>query len=364
MEIRSEPFQHTEAIAQHPGGYQWWYFDAASASGKYHIVIIFYVGNPFSTRYINALEKQGEAGPAPCKYPGISISVYENGNPIYYSFTEFEEKDYSFEEGSKLKMGAHIMEVRQTDRGAAYWLCLKEQLPCGDQLEADLIFESRQDQQRNNGPDNMAESHIWNLAQPRAQVEGTLRLALEGAGVSDRQLSFSGTGYHDHNAGKEPMKEEFTDWYWGRFHFQSVTLIYYVKNQVDGSREHQAWLLDPNTNKVIENLREIELNDDSWSIFGLRSSRKLSLRFEQAQIEVQQSTVVDNGPFYQRFLSQAFLSIPAEDVLESAEGITEYIRPQRIHSRIFWPLVNMRIRQVHQKPHWVQRSKRLYQWTW
>jgi carotenoid 1,2-hydratase len=31
--------------------------------------------------------------------------------------------------------------------------------------------------------------------------------------------------------------------------------------------------------------------------------------------------------------------------------------------KIFWPLVNMRI-QYPGKTHWVQKSPRLYRWTW
>lgn len=363
MKIRSEPFQHTEAIEEHPGGYQWWYFDAGSASGKYHFVVIFYRGNPFSTRYITALESRKGSDLNPSEYPGISMSVYEDGIPIYYSFAEFEETDCTVlteENKSQLKIGPHCIEMEEGGEGVIYTLHLEEQLPCGDELDAQLQFKGHD----NDGTErsNNTEDHFWDLVLPRAKVEGTINLSLEES--RDREISFSGMGYHDQNAGREPLKDTFDDWYWGRFHFPSATLIYYVMNQVDGTTQSRAWLLHPDTNEVMEDLQEISLGDKSWSAFGLRSSRKLRLRFEQSQIQVQQSALVDNGPFYQRFLSEAFLSIPAEGVLESTKGISEYIYPERIHRRMFWPLVNMRIRQASGKPHWVQRWKRLYRWTW
>jgi len=73
---------------------------------------------------------------------------------------------------------------------------------------------------------------------------------------------------------------------------------------------------------------------------------------------------LDNGPFYRRYSSDAFLRIKHRGLVESKSGITEYIYPSRIYSRIFWPFVDMRIRYAAENPHWIQRSKTLYRWTW
>lgn len=361
--MRSEPFQHTQAIEQHPGGYQWWYFDATSASGKYHIVVIFYWGNPFSTRYIRAFESQKEGAPNPSEYPGISISIYENGRPIYYSFTEFDEADCNIRDSeSRLIIGKHRMNVLSKNDGLSYILELEEELPCGDCLEGKIQFQSTHGALKVAEKAKQMDGHCWNLIQPRSEVQANINLIIGER--SSREICFSGTGYHDQNAGKEPMKEHFSDWYWGRFHFQAATLIYYVMNQNDGEQLQNAWLLNPDSGAIIDQLIDIELNDSSRSIFGLSSAHRLSLEFEQADVQIQQSVAVDDGPFYQRFLSEGFLNRPEDQLLESSKGITEYIDPHRIHARLFWPLVNMRIRQAHQKPHWVQRSRRLYQWTW
>lgn len=362
MNMLSETFQHTQTVEQQPGGYEWWYFDAGSDDGQYHFVIIFYRGNPFSLRYISAYENQQGRNPMPYEYPGISISIYEDGKPIYYSFTEFKESDCRLAGVTGLEIGPHSLKIQEKNEGEVYTLSLEEQLPCGDELKADITFERSHCQEGLNEVINTAESHRWNLIQPRAKVQGSIQLALEG--MSDRQISFAGTGYHDHNSGNEPMKDKFTDWYWGRFHFQAGTFIYYVMNQTDGEERYHGWLLDPESHEVSVRLDQVELHDQSMSILGLVSARKLQFSSPQAEIQLQQSSMVDNGPFYQRYLSEAFLSLPDENVLETVRGMSEYIRPHRIHNRMFWPMVKMRIRQSFDKPHWVQRSKRLYRWTW
>lgn len=386
MNILSDPSRDTRATGQPPGGYEWWYFDAVSDDGRYSFVIIFYEGNPFSTRYIKALEEKTDPAspisasiststsslPMPSEYPAVSISIYEQGESIYYSFTEFDETDCTFsEERPFVEIGPHRMESSRTGNQLSYLLSLNEELPSGDRLQAELAFESPFPLPLFGEEENpFATGHHWNLVQPRTEVIGTITtgMAEEESGVEerDRTIAFRGTGYHDHNRGEEPMREEFTDWYWGRCHFDSATLVYFVMNRKDEQQsQHRAWLIDPSGSKVITRCNQIEVSDKSLSLFGLYSGRKLRMHAnDSTEIQVQQSQLLDNGPFYQRFLSDAFLSVPASRVLESARGITEYLCPGRIYERIFWPLVNMRIRQAHKKPHWVQRSKRLYRWTW
>jgi hypothetical protein len=46
------------------------------------------------------------------------------------------------------------------------------------------------------------------------------------------------------------------------------------------------------------------------------------------------------------------------------EGISEYISPSNIYKKKFWPAVKMRLRFANQKPHWVQKFKLFYEWTW
>ena len=361
MNILSDPKKDVRSNNHYSGGYEWWYFDGISEDGRYSFVVIFYEGNPFSTRY-NALLMQNE-GALPSEYPAISISIYEDEEPIYYSFTEFDEDDCTFSETQPLAViGDHKMEGRFGDKKLIYSFRLKEKLPSGDAIDAKIKFSSNRTRSSIFSPtDQGPGGHKWNLVQPRAEVSADIQISAKDE--SRRQLLFEGSGYHDHNTGQEPMRNEFTDWYWGRFHFDYATLVYYVMNRRP-EKQHRAWLISRDNGEILQEFDAVSMVDEGLSLFGLKSARKIGIRTSKIEAQVQQSKLLDNGPFYQRFKSDGFLRIPEKNLVNSTVGITEYIRPARIQNRLFWPLLNMRIRYKEERPHWVQKSKKLYRWTW
>lgn len=362
MNILSDPKKDVRSRFPKPGGYEWWYFDGISSDGRYSFVIIFYEGNPFSTRY-NARLSDSESEPMPSEYPAVSISIYENGQTIYYSFTEYRPSDCLFrEDRPEVNIGDHRMRGEIKDGKLNYILNLEEILPSGDGLRAEIRFNSAStetslfSQYKESGS-----SHQWNLVQPRADIKAEIQLYTQQE--KSREINFEGRGYHDHNTGKEPMFAEFSNWYWGRFHFDYATLVYYVMNR-QNEQQYQAWLISNDNRSVLEVFDDIDLVDKGLTIFGLKTARKIGLRSKNAEVQIQQNQLLDNGPFYQRFYSDAFLRIPNENIIESQWGICEYIEPDRITTRIFWPLINMRIHYKAEGSHWVQRSRTLYRWTW
>lgn len=361
MNILSNTGEDVRHSPQQPGGYEWWYFDALSEDGNYSFVIIFYEGNPFSTRYNRALMKGQD--PRPSHHPAISISVYEWGRPIYYSFTEFEESDCRFGDSEpSVRMGPHRMTAKEDPQVLRYELQLEEELASGDRLKATIGFKSpKKETTPFAEPDGDRAEHAWNLVQPRAEVQA--EFSITAPNKDPREITFRGRGYHDHNGGSEPMRNEFTDWYWGRFHFEYATLVYYVMNRKP-NKQYRAWLISNNNEAIIESFNEITLGDRQLTLFGLKPARKISICSGDTGIRIQHGQVLDNGPFYQRYQSDAFLRIPAENILEKQRGISEYLYPDRIYSRAFWPFVDMRIRYKSEKPHWVQRIQSLYRWTW
>lgn len=362
MQILSDYRKDTRTEKVTPGSYEWWYFDGTDSRGRYGFTVIFYEGNPFSPRYIKRQKSGRFKEPAKAEdHPAVSISVYENRKPVYYSFTEFSPAECSFGmDQPGLRFGNHAMETEVRDDRLIYRLNLEEELASGDRLEGSVVFESPEV----TGPDlgkATGEGHRWNLVQPSAHV--TAELDLSSFGRTGRRISFTGLGYHDHNTGGEPMKNEFLEWNWGRFHFEEGTLVYYIMEQEDGS-QHVAWLISPDNRRVVSRFKAISMEDRGWTRFGLRSPRKIVMSGDDADVTVQHTAVLDDGPFYQRFGSDAFLNIKGSQQIESADGIAEYIRPERIHWRLFWPLTGMRIRYSKEPAHWVQRSPRLYRLTW
>lgn len=364
MKINSDFNNDIRTRKQTPGGYEWWYFDAIAVAGEYRIVVIFYDGNPFSTRYIKRLRNGLNEDSAPENFPAVSISVYEENETVFYSFTEYKPDEAFFsDDNPDCEIGSNKITVEKNESDLKYILNLKEKLPNGDAIVANLEFKS------NNTADTLFDeedrtdsgSHIWSLIQPRAEVNGNIRIYSRNE--ETKTINFEGTGYHDHNIGSEPMKNEFRDWYWGRYHFEYGTLIYYITN-LDKERQHRAWIISKDNSRILHDFDDITLQDKSLSLFGMMTARKFILHNDDAQVNIQHSKILDNGPFYQRYRSDAFLHVPENDAVEVSDGFSEYIRPNRIHWRLFWPFINMRIRYRAKSPHWVQYSKRLYRWTW
>ncbi len=336
-----------------PGSYEWWYFDAHSDDG-YQIVIIFYEGNPFSKKYISKLEAGNQ--PLADQFPALSISVYENGRPVFYSFREVETEDAEFYETEPAGLiGKCRFSGTKTEDQNEFDIHLDQTLANGDSIWGTLSFRSQAKSFRfEESSRQPSHSHEWNLVMPRAHAEGNLQIA----GYQKKNIQFSGIGYHDHNTGHEPLKESFEEWYWGRYHLPDATFIYYLMKKTDGW-ERRAWLIGDDGE--VEVCDSIETSNIGYSMFGLKSARVIESEFNDRKIFLQLDEILDNGPFYQRFWGR--LIVQTGEGVQEARGISEYIRPGRIYNKLFWPLVDMRIA-YPDNVHWVQKSPRLYRWTW
>lgn len=358
MQIETGPRENHATEKPEPGSYEWWYFDALNERGE-GFTIIFYEGNPFSGRYRKALTGSNRLPDRADAYPALSIALYRNGRPFYYGFREHEPGDAHFSRRTMEGfVGTSAFRGEAAGESFACLLSIDQKLPGGDRIEGEIRFRSPLREPR-LGADAHAsangEGHLWRLVQPRAEVEGSFRIS----GYRQERVHFRGTGYHDHNLGREPMEREFREWYWGRFHFDETTLVYYLMNRAEG-RQYGAWLIGFD-GKVRDLGERVMLEDSGINLFGLRSARKLRLESGSARCMIQQERLLDNGPFYQRFQSRAILEADGE--LYQSEGLTEYLSPSRIGWKLFRPLVDMRI--VYPgRAHWVQRRSALYRLTW
>ena len=362
MHQYSDFFRDVQTDKPLPGSYEWWYFDAISVDG-YSLVVIFYDGNPFSRRYIQALQstESGKSGLA-ADYPAVSISIYKGGKHIYYSFEEVNPSDAHFSpDKPEVRIAGNSLYGDREGNVLKYQLNLDQKLPNGDRLAGKLTFSSETDAgiilsgtDKEFSSKIKQETHEWNLVQPKAIVTGSMKIS----GYHEEQISFDGIGYHDHNLGREPMKDSFEEWYWGRYHFDQYTVAYYLMKEQGEWKKH-AWIWSE-AGKCLE-ISDIGLSNYGFNPFGLYTARVIQFTRGDLSFHLHQDRVVDSGPFYQRFLGRAILK--KGDHFEDADGISEYIRPGRIYNRFFWPLVDMRIAYPNEV-HWVQKSPMLYRWTW
>ncbi|MEX1212706.1 MAG: hypothetical protein WEA36_07660 [Balneolaceae bacterium] len=344
-----------------PGSYEWWYFDGWEEDTQTGFVLIFYEGNPFSSRYLNAV-RRGEQRRAQ-EFPAVSLSVYHRGKPVYYVFEEVHLDDALIQAPERMSMAGCQWTFSEENGEWVYLLKMDHQMPSGDTLTGSIKMQSPPFDKHLEGDlrgvsidATPSGNHRWNPVQPDSRVSGHLSIT----GYRPHEMDLSGRGYHDHNVGSEPMSESFERWYWGRFHLPEQTFIYYLMKE-NGVWERRAWLLS------VDRITELSsglwvLEDKERNCFGLDSPRRLRYEDEKFSLQIDQADRLDNGPFYQRYASR-LLFRDGEAIFQS-EGISEVIRPNRIDWRWVRPLVDMRIRYPDRPPHWVQRSSRLYRWTW
>jgi carotenoid 1,2-hydratase len=284
--------------------------------------------------------------------------VYHKSKPLYYSFLEFDEKKFKWDPVElSLKIENNNFRYDLKDGIFTYEMILDQTLPSGHSLKGSIS---------GSGPlpsssfleSKSKDRHVWNLVLPRLQFKTDLKLKGKNG---EEVVSTKGIGYHDHNIGHEPMKESFKDWYWGRYHFEDFTLIYYLMDKYD-DRQFEAWLISTENNRVIEYLSEVILDYKSSNVFGLISARKIDLKSPQVSVNINLIDKIDDGPFYQRFIGNSIIKCKGQ--VQVAQGVSEYIYPENIYKKIYWPLVHMRLNYTKDKTHWVQKSNLLYPWTW
>lgn len=347
-----------------PGSYEWWYFDAGDDKGAYHIVVIFHQGCPFSPRYMRSYEKRPDHPTAFADHhPAMSIAVYLQGETIYYSMTEYSPFDAEFNNNRiRIRVGNHTLDGLVENGQLAYSLRLDEKLPDGTHLNAILRFTSPVPDKRlwsDSAPSHRP--HAWNLTQAASKVKGVLSINRDGR--KEKPIVFEGTGYHDHNIGFEPMRNAFKQWYWGRVHFNEGTFVYYMKETPEGWARH-GWWISVDNQTVLATCTGFQSDATMGNVFGLRADTRFNFSFPDKSIHLTMRRTIDSGPFYYRFLSDAECRDLAGDLIERATGISEYLHPDRIHWKRFWPLVRMRFRYADKRPHWVQRIRGLYRLTW
>jgi len=354
MNILSDFSKDTQTDKPIPGSYEWWYFDGISGNG-YSFVIIFYEGNPFSKRYIRSLN--AGTGELARHFPALSISVYKENKPVFYSFEEVIPQSAAFSsENPAGKIGENYFTGVRNGNDVDYTVSLNQQLPNGDSIRGELHFRSESAEVSLNHISGNSDgaNHSWNLVQPKCNIEGSLEIK----GYDSSVIPISGTGYHDHNFGSEPMKDTFDEWYWGRYHLDDATLIYYIMRE-KGEWDKKAWILEDNG--TVRPAQRITMNEKGLSLFGLETARKINFEGDGFEALIQKDKMIDNGPFYQRFSGNIVLKNGKE--IKHARGISEYIYPSRIYKKLFWPLVDMRIKYPG-NVHWVQKSPYFYRWTW
>jgi carotenoid 1,2-hydratase len=329
------------------GSYEWWYFDALSRSEKYSFVAIWYCGFPFSPYYVHRYNRwnSGRRGspsqPLPLEHTAFSFNLYVEQNEV---INFIKESDHNSFAASKTSPEGRFEKNHFAYNAAenCYDLAIDFIMPTKKRkVSARLTFRVMPTSYDVGNLSSGERFHNWVLAAPKCSVTGTLDVT----NLSDRtteHIDFDGSGYHDHNFGTVPMETDIQDWHWGRVHSGAIDLVYYNISYKDASRQPFRFLMFSENDKLLFSSNQLGSTTRNYSRkLWLRYPERLTMTGSDLQFEAHQLNVLDNGPFYMRFLSEYKLVFGGKHY--NFKGISEFLRPERITSSIVQNLVKTRV---------------------
>ncbi|NTU53724.1 MAG: carotenoid 1,2-hydratase, partial [Chlorobiaceae bacterium] len=191
--------------------------------------------------------------------------------------------------------------------------------------------------------------HQWVLSVPKAEVFGVLDIVALAS--NERQvLHFRGRGYHDHNLGIIPMYESIDRWYWGRAFSDRYDLIYYVVFlRGRASRPQAVMMLRDHATGSQSVFETVNVSESHFKrgLFAPVHARTLRLDAGRVCVEIRHQTALDTGPFYLRYTSTLSMTI-GEERLEEVKGISEFLNPAALNSRVMQFFTASRVWRVGQ----------------
>ena len=154
-------------------------------------------------------------------------------------------------------------------------------------------------------------------------------------------LRVEGRGYHERNSAERPLHDlGIRSWWWGRVALPGRDLIFYRLTPSDPGAAPRDLVVEfgaDGTCRTQENagLQVGPLRRSPW---GLRWPSGADFPDPDGRpVAVEVSALLDNGPFYQRYLLHGRCGD------DEGYGIGEHLVPDRVDSDLMRPLVRMRV---------------------
>ncbi|MEN0063669.1 MAG: hypothetical protein AAGA48_16070 [Myxococcota bacterium] len=313
----------SECMLETPGSLVWWYVDLVDESGS-GAVCIWSFGLPF----LPGVCSSARAGQPqdPRTRPSFNLAIYSEGKPAFYTLVEVPEHEAHWE-GDTCRFGNSRFRSRVED----------------DAVAVDITFDATL-----SGP-RLPLQGTLTVRGPRCQGLGGLRnphhswepLSM-GSAVGHLDVrcgEFSahvqGRAYHDRNGGDRPLTAiGLKSWRWGRVALPDREIVFSVPDGEGPSTVIEV-LADGSTHAYpVLGPQALDFAN-AW--FGPRWPRRLEIPTDGGVLVIEQLSLVDDAPFYQRCLVRGSFGGA------SGPGVAERVLVDRMDAAWMRPFVNMRI---------------------
>jgi len=327
------------------GGFAWWYADLVNDAGD-GMVLIAAHGLPFLPGYASAHRRDN--APRAGDRPSLNLAVYRGGRRAFYLLHEFAPDEVTWEDDpaadrSVWRFGETTLTREIQDGQVALDIDINTPLPRDDRAVGQLrihgpLRKPATDEPRPTsepGDDLAAWHHDWTPITTATQGSGWLEAGGE-------RFAMSGRAYHDRNGSAEPLHAlGIRYWLWGRAPLPngSERIWYLVWPRGSGGAEPVAIGLEigPDGSTRRWERLPIERRGGRRGWAGLRVPREVRLGENGEWLRIVHDRLVDDGPFYQRWLVQA------DAGGQAVTGIAEAVAPDRVDRWWHRPLVRMAV---------------------
>lgn len=321
-------------------GYEWWYYDIVADDGEYAITCIFFRGIPMLPQNIkqrigNNLQMADS--------DGLSLSIYHKGKKVAQKLLFSKNHTLHFTEVEGNSYGKYFAKCGATFENGQYRIfCDCDEGQDSKRIVINAVLTDTipliSEKVENNS------EHLWSVISPR--LTATVHLSIIEKDSTKINECFKGMAYHDHNVSPLPIFREFNDWYWGRAIFHDKTLVFYYIPKSDKHTETMYASFFEVGNASRSELRNIHISVEkkSFNYCGLLGGREVKLtgynnNNEFVECSFLNRNAIENGPFYQRFLSKCVLKVN-NTIYYDNNSVTEYFNAKKLLS----PIVRMFIK--------------------
>jgi hypothetical protein len=331
LQIVSADSAFDSSALQTPGGFAWWYLDLSDDRGD-GLVVIWFFGLPFLPTY-----SKNTVRPIASSRPGICIAVYRGYKQLFYLLQEDLAGSALFgPNSSEVAIGSNRFYLEHKGETTSVSADIDTCIPGSrDRLVGTVRAQGPRLRGLTDGVPNRV--HTWSPILTSALGEARLR-------IDERELfDLRGRVYVDRNASSEPLSElGITQWHWGHLAFADRELLFYELLPVNDYRDAPLSIVLTIGRDGITEIRHspIQWSGNKRDRYGLKWHRWADLSSpDKHPVRVHFRSLVDNGPFYLRFLIEG-VDNPSG---QTGYGFAELVKPDRIDLAAMRLFIQMRI---------------------